>query len=157
MFYLANMAKKKRPEDKIKTGRPRTVSPPPDECIRLGQEMVQWVKQNHPTHLSEWFSIQKMIPWKMWNTMCETSEFLPYYEISLSMVAENCRNGTLNPSIAQRFLSLYHRDLKREERETVEHASKQKSINESQLPKNDDIISSLLAEIKSLKLKINAS
>lgn len=98
-------------------GRPRTVSPPPEECIELGKEMVEWVIRNKPTHLSEWFSIEKMIAWKTWNAMCELPEFLPYYERALSLVAQNCRNGTLNPSLAQRFLSLYHRDLKKEERD----------------------------------------
>jgi hypothetical protein len=105
-------------------GRPRTTSPPPEECIKLGEEMVAWVKENNPTHLSEWYSIEKMIPWKQWNAMCELPEFLPYYEVALNIVARNARNGILNPSIAQRFLNLYHRDLKRDDMEMVEHKAK---------------------------------
>jgi hypothetical protein len=104
-------------------GRPRTVSPPPDECIALGEELIAWVKENKPTHLSEWYSIEKMIPWKMWNAMCELKEFLPYYEQALNIVAKNARNGVLHPSIAQRFLSLYHRDLKADERSEKEFES----------------------------------
>jgi hypothetical protein len=108
-------------------GRPRTVSPDREQCIQLGEELVGWVAVNNPTHLSEWFSIEKMIPWKTWNAMCELPEFLPYYEQALSLVARNARNGTLHPSLAQRFLSLYHRDLKKEERDTAEFESKLKS------------------------------
>lgn len=100
-------------------GRPRTVSPSPAECHKLGKEMLEWVKINKPTHLSEWFSIEKQIIWKKWNAMCEVPEFLPYYEQALSLVGKFARDGTLNPSIAQRFLSLYHRDLKHEEIETA--------------------------------------
>ena len=111
-------------------GRPRTVSPDPDKCHELGKEMIEWVKANQPTHLSEWFSIEKMIPWKTWNTMVMTEEFLPYYEKALSMVASNARNGKLHPSIAQRFLSLYHRDLKAEEVEKAkfEHSLKTEEV-----------------------------
>ena len=104
---------------KRKIGRPRTVSPEPAECIELGEEMVEWVILNKPTHLTEWFSIEKMIPWKMWDAMCQIPEFLPYYEIALSLVAKSARDGTLNTTIAQRFLSLYHRDMKRMENDDV--------------------------------------
>ena len=65
-------------------GRPRTSTPPPDECEALGKEMLEWVVENKPTHLSEWFSIHKMITWKVWDAMCQVKEFLPYYEVSLS-------------------------------------------------------------------------
>tara|TARA_R110000868_G_scaffold178641_1_gene418413 strand:+ start:306 stop:746 length:441 start_codon:yes stop_codon:yes gene_type:complete len=112
------------------TGRPRTVSPSPQECIKLGEEMVDWVKKNNPTHLTEWYSLEKFIPWKMWNAMCELKEFLPYYEVALNLIARNARNGILEKSIAQRFLSLYHRDLKAEERETAKYQADLKKEQE---------------------------
>jgi len=104
-------------------GRPRTSSPSPEECIELGKEMIAWVKEHKPTHLSEWFSIEKMILWKVWDNMVETKEFSPYYEMALSMVAQNCRNGTLDKALAARFLSLYHRDLKRDELAKLKYES----------------------------------
>lgn len=113
----------KQPTAKKRVGAPRTVSPEPDDVIDLGKEMVEWVEANDPTHLSEWFSIQKMITWKQWNALCELKEFLPYYEIALSMVARNCRNGTLDKSLSQRFLALYHRDLRKYDHEELKVAS----------------------------------
>ena len=109
-----------------KGGTPRTVSPSVEENIELGKEMVEWVRKNEPTHLSEWYSIEKMITWKTWLTMRDRPEFIPYYEVALNMVATNARNGKLHPSIANRFLSLYHRDLKAEEVEKAkfEHSLK---------------------------------
>jgi len=129
-------------------GRPRTVSPPPEECIELGEEMVKWVSENSPTHLSEWYSIEKFIPWKMWNAMCELPEFLPYYEKALNIIARNARDGTLDKSIAQRFLSLYHRDLKQQEREekAYESSLRQKEIaqaSDQEKAKADAIIEQL--------------
>lgn len=106
-----------------KGGRPRTSSPSPEECIALGEEMIAWVAEHKPTHLSEWFSIEKMILWKVWDNMVETAEFSPYYEMALSMVAQNCRNGTLDKTLASRFLSLYHRDLKRDEYAKLKYES----------------------------------
>jgi hypothetical protein len=103
--------------------RPRTVSPPADECIKLGKEMVAWVRENKPTHLSEWYSLEKHIIFSKFNAMCETAEFLPYYEEALWIVARNARNGTLDKSIAQRFLSMYHKDLKKHERDEKQFES----------------------------------
>lgn len=133
--------------------RPRTVSPDPEECVKLGKEMISWVSQNNPTHLSEWYSIEKMIPWNMWNAMCECDEFVPYYEQALNIVARNARNGTLHPSIAQRFLSLYHRDLKKEEREEKEFEAKLKSEESSKVDAEHkakaDAILTQLSELQS--------
>jgi len=112
-------------------GRPRTSTPPPDECEALGKEMLEWVVENKPTHLSEWFSIHKMITWKVWDAMCQVKEFLPYYEVALSLVAKNIRDGAIDKSLGQRFMSLYHRDLKREEREKVEHEHSLKAGQQS--------------------------
>lgn len=114
-------------------GRPRTVSPPPEECIKLGEEMIEWVIQNQPTHLSEWFSIEKMIPWKTWNAMCELPEFLPYYEKALALVAIKTRDKTMSDGVSQRFLSLYHRDLKKEERENAEFNARVKAQSDEEI------------------------
>lgn len=133
--------------------RPRSVSPEPEELEKLGVEMVEWVKQNKPTHLSEWFSIEKGILWKQWDTMCQREEFIPHYEIALSIVAKNARDGTLDKSIAQRFLSLYHRDLKREEREEKEFEAKLKTDElskvEAQHTAKADAILNQLSELQS--------
>lgn len=126
-------------------GRPRTVSPPPDECIRLGKEMVEWVDKHKPSHLSEWFSIEKMITWKQWDAMCQREEFVPYYEIALNMVARNIREGIIDKSLGQRFLNLYHRDLKKDEMDMVKYQADVKA-------KADEMMQMNLAELNK-KLK----
>ena len=132
--------------------RPRTVSPSPEECVKLGEEMVAWVKANNPTHLSEWYSLEKMIPWNMFNAMCEVKEFLPYYEVALNLVARNARNGILDKTIAQRFLGLYHRDLKKYDMEMVEHAAKAKASADQEI--KDQAIGQLIQHAETLsKLK----
>ena len=133
-------------------GRPRTVSPEPEDCISLGQEMVAWVMANKPTHLSEWFSIEKMITWKEWNAMCELPEFLPYYEIALSLVAKNARDGTLDKSLAQRFLALYHRDLRKYDHEELKVASDlKKQENQTFAPEDLERIKNFMESISRLQ------
>ena len=62
----------------LNSGAPRTVSFPPDEMIKLGEEMVKWVNE-HPEilHLSEWYTIHKMFTYKQWKTFIQCNEFLP--------------------------------------------------------------------------------
>ncbi len=100
-------------------GRPRTVSPPPEEMIKLGQEMVAWVKANNPFHISEWYSIEKMIINQTWRTYIKREEFIPYYERALKMVSRNYLNGNVAPPIAQRFLRIYFSDVKEDENEKM--------------------------------------
>ena len=59
----------------------------------------------------------------------QKKEFIPYYEIALKMVGMLYLDGTVDKSIAQRFLRVYFKDLKEEENEQVEHAAKAKLEN----------------------------
>ena len=114
--------------------------------------MVAWVMANKPTHLSEWFSIEKMITWKEWNAMCELPEFLPYYEIALSLVAKNARDGTLDKSLAQRFLALYHRDLRKYDHEELKVASDlKKQENQTFAPEDLERIKNFMESISRLQ------
>ncbi|HWY36247.1 MAG TPA: hypothetical protein VNX68_16495, partial [Nitrosopumilaceae archaeon] len=58
-------------------GRPRTSTPPPEEMIKLGEEMLEWIKVNKPLHLSEWYSGEMFITSKVWDTMQVAPEFFP--------------------------------------------------------------------------------
>src|SRR6185503_14915744 len=102
-------------------GRPRTTSLEPDDMIALGKEMVDWVKKNNPLHLSYWYLRVKKIIFKDWRIYRERPEFTPYYEEALSIVGENYINGTVDKSIAQRFLRIYFKDLKEEEDSTAKY------------------------------------
>ncbi len=100
-------------------GRPRTLSKTPEEMIALGEEMVKWVEEHKPLHLSYWYSIEKMILYDEWKAFQQISEFLPYYKKALCIVSKNYIDGTINSSIAHRFMNVYFKDVKEEEREAI--------------------------------------
>ena len=101
-------------------GRPRTVSLSKEEMIDLGKEMVNWVEEHKPLHLSKWYSIHKMFTYNEWDAMTRIPEFLPYYEKALSLVKEKYIDGTIAPAIANRFLRRYYKEVKDEEDEELQ-------------------------------------
>lgn len=112
-------------------GAPRTTSFPPEEMIKLGQEMVQWVK-DHPEilHLSEWYTIEKMFTYNQWKKFIEKEEFRPYYEISLKIIGRKYLDKTSNvrEGISQRWQRSYFQDLtEREDQDSDEEAERRKS------------------------------
>lgn len=114
-------------------GRPRTVSMAPNDMEALGQEMLDWVMENKPLHLKQWYSIEKMILYREWKAMIQVPEFLPYYEKALSQVSLGYIDGTIDKGIANRFLRGMFRELKEEENEEAEFKSKLASDNNSQV------------------------
>jgi hypothetical protein len=102
-------------------GRPRTVTPQPEEMIKLGEEMLEWIRINKPLHLSEWYSGEMFITSKVWDTMQVAPEFFPYYEKALRMIGKQYLDKTskVRDSISHRWLRVYFKDLKREEDETA--------------------------------------
>ena len=85
--------------------------------------MIEWVRKNNPTHLSEWYSLEKHFTYAHFKNLCDKEEFAPFYERAIWHIAKNIRHGGLDKSLAQRFLSLYHRDLAAFERSVKEHES----------------------------------
>ncbi len=111
------------------SGRPRTVSLPPDEMIALGEEMVSWVMENNPIHLSMWYCILKGYTDKEWDTMHVAPEFFPYYEKALKLVGYNyiSKLSLVDPSLKQRWQRVYFKDLRREEDETADADAERKA------------------------------
>lgn len=112
-----------------KGGAPRTVSPPPEECILLGEELVKWATEPVPKnekrlHLNQWWALVKKITKNEWDTLCERKEFIPYYEKAKVAISIRYIDGTINPSISQRFLRLYFSDLKQDEDEVADRKNK---------------------------------
>lgn len=116
-------------------GRPRTISLPPEEMIKLGEEMVSWVKKNKKSilHLSEWYCIEKGYTDKEWETMHVCMEFFPYYEQALKIVGLKYldKNSNVRDGISQRWQRVYFKDLKKEEDETVKYNAECKKQEES--------------------------
>lgn len=100
-------------------GRPRTVTPPPEEMVELGQQMVDFVsdKKNNVLHLSEWWSTEMFFVEKVWDAMCRVPEFLPYYERALRVIGKKYidKDSKVRDGISQRWQRVYFKDLKREE------------------------------------------
>lgn len=122
-------------------GRPRTTSLPKNEMVQLGKEMVAWVRANNPIHLKQWYSLEKRFTYNQWKTMQELPEFLPYYEEALNLVSLNYINGTIHPSIAQRWQRIYFKDLKVQEDEDAKFEASLKNAEGDQVPEN--VLSSL--------------
>jgi predicted patatin/cPLA2 family phospholipase len=134
-----------------KRGRPRTLSLSPEKMVELGKEMVAYVKdpKNKCIHLSEFYTILKGYTYDQWTSLLQCPEIIPYYEQALRIVGLKYINGTINNSIAQRFLRIYFPDLKRAEDEKIlfEHQLKLQSdmlINE----KVEQGLSAVLNQIK---------
>ncbi len=106
-----------------KGGVPRTVSPNKEDSIKLGEELVAWAKvedeKNPRLRLAQFYSEEKMIIRKLWKTIILLPEFLPFYEIAKSILANRCLNGTMEKSFGQRYIRLYDRDLIEEENEEL--------------------------------------
>ena len=122
------------PGTKRGRGAPRTVSLPKDEMIKLGMEMVAWVKSNKPLHLSLWYKGQKQFSYNQWQSFIKCDEFIPYYDQSISLISENYLNGTVPPPIASRFLRLYFTDMRDEENEKMKYEASLKKQEETKQP-----------------------
>ncbi len=108
-------------------GAPRTVSPPPKECIKLGKELLAWAKEENKKdpHLTfaEWYSLEKGILRKHWKTLVQVAEFLPYYEAAQAYLAKRCRNGTMEKSFGHRYIRLYDTELRNDEDNLLRYKS----------------------------------
>lgn len=106
-------------------GAPRTVTPPEEEMIALGKEMIDWVSRNRPLHINQWYSVHKGILWETYKEYCRRAEFAPYNERALAIIGENYINGTVNASIAHRFMRHYFKDIKEDENELITFKAEQ--------------------------------
>ena len=109
-----------------KGGTPRTVSPPKEEMIKLGKELVQWVKDNDPLHISCWYSIEKEISDKDWRTYQIRPEFVVYYERAQKIIGMKYldKRSNVRDGISHRWMRTYFKDFKSEENEKLEFQAK---------------------------------
>jgi hypothetical protein len=133
-------------------GRPRTVSLPPAEMEVLGSEMVKWVSQHQPLHLSEWYTIHRGYTYSEFKSMVDCPEFSPYYERALKIIAARYLNGDVHPSIAQRWLRVYFKDLREEEDSTKDaDAARAKENTPTVDPKTGELVEALLRQVAELQ------
>jgi hypothetical protein len=100
-------------------GRPRTSVPEKEELIKLGQDLLAWASEKQTDELRcrwcEWYAKKHFFIRKQWKRMIDTEEFRPYYESSQAYLSEKWIDGTINSSIAHRYLRIYDPELREQE------------------------------------------
>jgi hypothetical protein len=101
-------------------GRPRSAIPEKDELIQLGKKLVEWAsgkqKKGEPIRVRfcDWYTEEGFVR-KQWEHMREKPEFQWYYERARSILALRYVDGTVNQSIAHRYLRMYDPEVRDEE------------------------------------------
>ena len=99
--------------------RPRTSVPEDEELIKLGEDLVQWASEKKKGELRcrwcEWFARRHFFIRAQWKHMIEKESFRPYYEMAKSYLGDKYIDGTINASIAQRYLKIYDPEVRESE------------------------------------------
>lgn len=101
-------------------GRPRSAIPEKDELIELGKDLVSWASAQQKkgesirVRFCDWYTDKGFIR-KQWEHMREKGEFQWYYEKARSLMALRYVDGTVNQSIAHRYLRMYDPELRDDE------------------------------------------
>lgn len=146
-------------ESKHPGGAPRTTSFSEEEMIKLGQEMLLWVTENDPLHLSQWYTIHKGFIYKEWKTFIQRPEFIPYYERALKIVGMKYLDGEskkIKEGISQRWQRVYFGDLRDQEdsdadAEADRKAKALKSESRAQEEEKQKVIAGIQRKAKTLK------
>lgn len=116
-------------------GRPRTSVPEKEELIKLGEDLLQWASEKQQDELRcrwcEWYAIKHFFIRSQWKRMLDTPEFRPYYEAAQAHMSQRWIDGTINHSIAHRYIRLYDPELKEEEDADAKYTSSLK-VKEAQ-------------------------
>lgn len=138
-------------------GRPRTVCPDDEELIKLGEELVNWCN-TEPTsnklHITQWWSGEKFIRSNVWEMMIRKNDFGGYYEKALRILAIKYIDGTINATIAGRFLRLYFADLRASDDELLKLKA-ELAKSQDQQADAENVIRKLAQVVKSAEEKDN--
>lgn len=104
--------------------RPRTAVPEKEELIELGKDLVSWASEKKKGELRcrwcEWYAIRHFFIRIQWKLMIEKEEFKPYYENARAYLCNRWLDGTINSSIAHRYLRIYDPELRDAENEDAD-------------------------------------
>jgi hypothetical protein len=119
------------------SGRNRTTTPEDEELELLGKELVEWATEKTKEfryHVKQFYSIKKCLSKTHWDMMIQKPIFRDYYDRALAALSQKYVDGTINPTIANRFLRLYFPELRAEENETKQFESdiRKQNIEEAQ-------------------------
>lgn len=121
-------------------GRPRTTTPEPEELIKLGEDLVQWATEETDQlrcKYAQWYCLKHGFVKKQWELMREKPEFQCYYEMAQCALGERYIDGTINPSIAHRFLRIYTPEVKEDEDTLLKYQSDLKAKEEIAISEAD--------------------
>lgn len=113
-------------------GRPRTATPEKEDLISLGELLVKWALQKQEegepirVRFCDWYTQLGFIR-KQWEHMREKPEFQWYYERARSALALRYLDGTVNPSIAHRYIRMYDPELRDSEDKDLDAAEARKA------------------------------
>lgn len=103
--------------NRMPAGRPRTSSPEKEELIELGKDLVNWASEKankgEPLRVRfcDWYTDKGFIR-KQWEDFRDKEEFSWYYEKARSIMCNRYIDGTVNQSIAHRYLRIYDPELR---------------------------------------------
>ena len=98
-------------------GRPRTTIPQREELIELGKDLVEWAshqtKKTDPIRVRfcDWYTERGFVR-KQWENFRDLPEFEWYYEKARALMGSRYIDGTVNQSIAHRYLRIYDPELR---------------------------------------------
>lgn len=101
-------------------GRPRTLIPETKELIELGEHLVKWASEkqkkgeNLRVRFCDWYTDQGFVR-KQWEAFRDHPDFNWYYEKARSLMALRYIDGTVNQSIAHRYLRMYDPEVRDDE------------------------------------------
>ena len=138
-------------------GRPPNPGFSDEEIVKLGEELLQWCKDNEENekivHLSQFYLKVKDIGPTQWDNLSERACFHGYYEKAINwMAAKVMTNKRLSESYGNRYISMYDKKLHKHEKEKVEHKidyqiEKENKSRMQSLPQNDAKFDSLLGNL----------
>jgi hypothetical protein len=120
-----------------------------DEILEnLGKELVEWANNTKDAFFLQEFTVLKDLDYDIFTNWRDRTVFKHYYNkakhiLGLRQVKMANEKGGIKEGLIHRFLPLYFKDLKQEEREKVEHAAIARTKEES---KSLDDIAKALAE-----------
>ena len=114
-------------------GRPRSAIPEKEDLIKLGEKLVSWASEKQKkgdairVRFCDWYTEEGYIR-KQWEHMREKPEFQWYYEKARSLMALRYIDGTVNQSIAHRYLRIYDPELRDEENKDEDAKEVRKAV-----------------------------
>ncbi len=123
-------------------GAPRITTPPKEECIELGKDLVKWATEETNeirTSFSFWYALKHSIIYEEWKLLKQKKEFRPYYEKARAALASKLHKQQLEKGLSHRYIGMYDREL-------TEHENDQAKFNASLKKEEQDDLAKALRE-----------